>query len=120
MGEILLAVHANGGNWPQALKQVNVNADYYVYREKDPVEFLPWDFIDHGVSREFLLEEYRKAMETAKEWKLGSSEKNKNELLRNADFSRLTARRLGRYSHPRPYPKGPPHGQSPSVLCLLV
>ena len=66
VGEILLAVHANGGNWPQALKGVNVNADYYVYREKDPAEFLPWDFIDHGVSREFLLEEYRKAMETAK------------------------------------------------------
>jgi len=69
VGEILLAVHANGGNWPQALKGVNVNADYYVYREKDPAEFLPWDFIDHGVSREFLLEEYRKAMETAKGWK---------------------------------------------------
>lgn len=68
VGEILLAVHANGGNWPQALKGVNVNADYYVYREKDPSEFLPWDFIDHGVSREFLLEEYRKAMETAKGW----------------------------------------------------
>lgn len=72
VGEILLAVHANGGNWPQALKQVNVNADFYVYREKDPAEFLPWDFIDHGVSREFLLEEYRKAMATAKGWKLGS------------------------------------------------
>jgi radical SAM superfamily enzyme YgiQ (UPF0313 family) len=66
VGEILLAVHANGGNWPQALKAVNINADYYVYREKNPEEFLPWDFIDHGVSREFLLEEYRKAMETAK------------------------------------------------------
>jgi len=65
VGEILLAVHAGGGNWPQALKQVNVNADYYVYREKDPAEFLPWDFIDHGVSREFLLEECRKAMSTA-------------------------------------------------------
>jgi radical SAM superfamily enzyme YgiQ (UPF0313 family) len=63
VGEILLAVHANGGNWPQALKGVNVNADYYVYREKDPGEFLPWDFIDHGVGRDFLLEEYRKAME---------------------------------------------------------
>jgi radical SAM superfamily enzyme YgiQ (UPF0313 family) len=72
VGEILLAVHASGGNWPQALKGVNVNADYYVYREKDPGEFLPWDFIDHGVSRDFLLEEYRKAMETAKGWKLGS------------------------------------------------
>jgi len=68
VGEILLAVHATGGNWPQALKGVNVNADCYVYREKDPAEFLPWDFIDHGVSREFLLEEYRKALETAKGW----------------------------------------------------
>ena len=65
VGEILLAVHESGGNWPQALKGINVNADYYVYRQKDPGEFLPWDFIDHGVSREFLLEEYRKAMETA-------------------------------------------------------
>jgi len=71
VGEILLAVHANGGNWPQTLKQVNVNADDYVYREKPPDEFLPWDFIDHGVSRAFLLEEYRKAMEQAKEWKSG-------------------------------------------------
>ena len=62
VGEILLAVHANGGNWPQALKAVNVNADYYVYREKEPGEILPWDFIDRGVSRECLLEEYRKAM----------------------------------------------------------
>ena len=65
VGGILLAVHANGGNWPQALKQADVNADDYVYREKDPAEILPWDFIDCGVSREFLLEEYRKAMETA-------------------------------------------------------
>jgi radical SAM superfamily enzyme YgiQ (UPF0313 family) len=71
VGEILLAVHANGGNWPQALKNVNVNADFYVYRAKDTAEFLPWDFIDHGVSREFFLEEYRKAMETAEKWKLG-------------------------------------------------
>lgn len=62
VGEILLAVHANGGNWPQALKAVNVNADYYVYRGKEPGEILPWDFIDRGVSRECLLEEYRKAM----------------------------------------------------------
>jgi hypothetical protein len=72
VGEILLAVHANGGNWPQALKRVNVNADYYVYREKEPAEFLPWDFIDHGVSRELLLEEFRKAMETAERGKSGS------------------------------------------------
>jgi hypothetical protein len=29
------------GNWRQALKQVNVNADFYVYREKDPAEVCP-------------------------------------------------------------------------------
>ncbi|HTZ39644.1 MAG TPA: radical SAM protein [Syntrophales bacterium] len=66
VGEILLAVHENGGNWPQALKGVNINADYYVYREKDPGEFLPWDFIDHGVGRDVLLGEFRRAMEAAK------------------------------------------------------
>jgi hypothetical protein len=36
--------------------------DFYVYRQKDPAEILPWDFIDHGVSRDFLLREYREAL----------------------------------------------------------
>ena len=58
---ILLAVHHNGGNWPQALKEVNINPDFYVYRQKDISEILPWDFIDHGVGREFLLEEYHRS-----------------------------------------------------------
>jgi hypothetical protein len=62
VGEILLAVHENGGNWPQALKAVNINADYYVYRKKEPDEFLPWDFIDHGLEKSFLLREYRRGV----------------------------------------------------------
>ena len=60
-GEILLAVHRHGGNWPQACKEVNLNPDFYVYRPKDLSEILPWDFIDHGVSKSFLKEEYGKA-----------------------------------------------------------
>ena len=34
------------------------DADFYVYRQKDPTEILPWDFIETGVSRDFLQQEY--------------------------------------------------------------
>ncbi len=61
-GQVLLSVHKNKGNWSQAFKEVNINPDFYVYRQKDTDEILPWDFIDHGVSREFLIKEYRKAL----------------------------------------------------------
>jgi radical SAM family uncharacterized protein len=61
-GQVLLSVHKNHGNWSQAFKEVNINPDFYVYRQKDTDEILPWDFIDHGVSREFLIKEYRKAL----------------------------------------------------------
>jgi radical SAM superfamily enzyme YgiQ (UPF0313 family) len=62
VGKILLRVHQEGGNWPRALKTGDPHPDFYVYRQKDPAEILPWDFIDHGVSREFLLREYQKAL----------------------------------------------------------
>lgn len=61
-GQVLLSVHKNHGNWSQALKEVNINPDFYVYRQKETDEILPWDFIDHGVRREFLIEEYKKAL----------------------------------------------------------
>jgi radical SAM superfamily enzyme YgiQ (UPF0313 family) len=62
VGKILLAVHQSGGNWPRALKTGAPHPDFYVYRQKDSMELLPWDFIDHGVSRDFLLEEYHRAL----------------------------------------------------------
>ncbi len=60
--EILARVHARQGNWPQALKQIPLNADFYVHRERALDEVFPWDFIDHGVSREFLEAEYLRAL----------------------------------------------------------
>jgi len=63
MGEILLAVNRLDGNWAQALKEVNINADFYVYRQKQFDEVLPWDIIDLGVSKKALVNEYRKALE---------------------------------------------------------
>ena len=62
VGEILLAVHRQGGNWPQALKEVNINSDFYVYRQKDPAEILPWDFIGQAVSKDFLRREYQESL----------------------------------------------------------
>ena len=64
VSNILLSAHNNNGNWPKAFKEVNVNPDFYVYRYKGTDEILPWDFIDHGISKQYLIAEYKKAMES--------------------------------------------------------
>ncbi len=62
VGDILLAVHRQNGNWMRALKDININPDFYVYREKDLNEILPWDIIDIGMSPKKLRREYEKAL----------------------------------------------------------
>jgi radical SAM superfamily enzyme YgiQ (UPF0313 family) len=63
VGRILLAAHQRDGNWARALKEVNVNADLYVYRQKQFDEILPWDIIDLGTTKKSLIAEYEKALE---------------------------------------------------------
>ena len=65
VGKILHSVHRHGGNWGQALRETSINPDFYVYRQRDLDEIFPWDFIDHGISKEILKREYLKAMEEA-------------------------------------------------------
>jgi radical SAM family uncharacterized protein len=65
VGKILMAAHHHQGNWGQALRETNVNPDFYVYRKRDLDEIFPWDFIDHGISKERLKEEYLTAMREA-------------------------------------------------------
>ncbi len=65
VGKILMAAHRYQGNWSQALRETTINSDFYVYRKRDLDEIFPWDFIDHGISKEQLKEEYLKAMEEA-------------------------------------------------------
>ena len=62
VGQLLLSVHVREGNWRRALKEAAIPAEFYVYRPKENGEILPWDFIEHGVSRDFLWQEYRKAL----------------------------------------------------------
>jgi len=65
VGELLLAVHRFEGNWARVFREVNLNADFYVYRRKETEEILPWAFIDHGIDKARLVSEYRKAVQTA-------------------------------------------------------
>ncbi|MCF8081327.1 MAG: TIGR03960 family B12-binding radical SAM protein [Desulfobacterales bacterium] len=62
VAEILALVHDEGGNWPRALKMSPINPDFYLLRDRNTDERFPWDFIDHGVRRAFLLREYRRAL----------------------------------------------------------
>ncbi len=67
VGRFLLAAHYNGGNWQKAFKDINLNPDFYVYREMDLDEILPWDFIDHDISKDYLRREYLAALKESEE-----------------------------------------------------
>jgi radical SAM family uncharacterized protein len=62
VADILMLGHENHGNWPQTFKASAVNPHFYVYRKRDPEEYFPWDFIDHGIDKAFLYGEYRRAL----------------------------------------------------------
>jgi len=62
VADLLLLAHENQGNWPQTFKASPINPDFYVHRERDPDERFPWDFIDQGIDKSFLLNEYRRAL----------------------------------------------------------
>ena len=61
VADILLMAHANKGNWAQTFKTAPVNSDFYVLRERNLDEKLPWDFIDHGIKKSYLRQEYQRA-----------------------------------------------------------
>jgi radical SAM superfamily enzyme YgiQ (UPF0313 family) len=47
--------------WMKAFADNGINMAFYNSREREEDEIFPWDFIDTGVTKEFLLREYRKA-----------------------------------------------------------
>lgn len=48
--------------WMQAFENTDVDVAFYNLRERDLDEILPWDFIDIGVSKEFLKREWKNAL----------------------------------------------------------
>ena len=47
--------------WKEAFQETGIDPDFYTLRERDTEEILPWDFIDAGVSKEFLVREWNRA-----------------------------------------------------------
>ena len=48
--------------WLEAFKECGVSIDFYTTRERDLEEILPWDFIDCGVTKDFLKREWKNAL----------------------------------------------------------
>lgn len=48
--------------WMEAFEECGVSIDFYTTRERSLDEIFPWDFLDCGVTKEFLKREWQKAM----------------------------------------------------------
>jgi hypothetical protein len=49
-------------DWGKAAGVSGIDKDFYLFRKKDVSEHLPWDFIDMGIPKQKLWEEYQEAM----------------------------------------------------------
>jgi len=57
--------HLNLDIWKDAFEGHGLDPDFYLLRQRDESEVLPWDHISPGISKEFLVEEWRKAQRGA-------------------------------------------------------
>ncbi|MGN0988573.1 MAG: TIGR03960 family B12-binding radical SAM protein [Otoolea sp.] len=55
--------HFKNDIWMKAFETCGVDPDFYTVRERSLDEIFPWDFIDVGVTKEFLQREWKNALE---------------------------------------------------------
>lgn len=48
-------------NWLKLFKECNIDPDFYATRQRNFDEILPWDFLDYGVTKDYLIKECEKA-----------------------------------------------------------
>lgn len=48
--------------WLEAFANSGVNPAFYANREREYSEILPWDHLDYGISKEFLIAEHKRAL----------------------------------------------------------
>lgn len=51
----------NNERWLETIEECELSVEFYTHRERSVDEILPWDFIDCGVTKEFLKREWEKA-----------------------------------------------------------
>ena len=47
--------------WRKAIEDTDIDMDFYISRERNVDEIMPWDFIDIGVTKSFLIKEWENA-----------------------------------------------------------
>lgn len=52
--------------WKKAFEMNDIATDFYTTRVRSDDEIFPWDFIDIGVTKSFLLREYKKSLKSEK------------------------------------------------------
>lgn len=57
--------HFRFDTWMSAFEAVGIDPESYARRKFEYEDTLPWDHIDSGVSKEFLIREHKRAMESA-------------------------------------------------------
>jgi radical SAM superfamily enzyme YgiQ (UPF0313 family) len=62
------AAERNGQNWRAAVAEANVDADFFIFRDRTRDAFLPWDVIDGGMKATFFHNEFEKSLRA--EWTL--------------------------------------------------
>lgn len=55
--------HFKNEFWMDAFEQTDLNVEFYTTRTRDMNEILPWDYIDIGVTKDFLKREWEHAQE---------------------------------------------------------
>ncbi len=73
------AAERNGGNWRAAVAETNVDAHFFVFRDRSHDTVLPWDIIDGGMKTDFFRSEFDKALR--EEWTLPPKRQKENERL---------------------------------------
>lgn len=63
VAELIVSGVLEGGKRAGKLKSSPINTDFYALRERNLDELFPWDFLDHGIDKEFLKYEYNRAKE---------------------------------------------------------
>ena len=54
--------HFDAEKWDRAMEETGIGPEFYAYRRRNFDEVLPWDIIDSGIRREFLISEAEKAV----------------------------------------------------------
>lgn len=62
LAPVLAAIASSGRNWRHCMKAAGLDPELYASRERGRHELFPWEILDHGISREYLWQEYQRAL----------------------------------------------------------